>query len=90
MNKELREELANTYDEEIIVFDNPEFDDAIIGVSTDNRVIYRYDLMIRQYMKDNKCSDIDAIEFIDYNTVRALSYMGGFAPIIMYDITDMF
>ena len=28
----------------------------------------------------------EAVEFIDYNTLRAIPYAGGFAPVVMYPI----
>lgn len=31
---------------------------------------------------------IDAVEFIEYNTIRALPYIGEGAPVIMYPVTD--
>ena len=31
-------------------------------------------------------SDIESIEWIEFNTLRALPYMGSDAPIIMYPI----
>lgn len=31
-------------------------------------------------------TDIDAMEWIDYNTIRALPYIGEDAPIIVYPI----
>lgn len=37
-------------------------------------------------MKTQDFSKIDAIEWIDYNTIRALPYMGEKAPIIMYPL----
>ena len=32
--------------EDFILFDNPDFDSAIVGISDDNRVIYDYDKMV--------------------------------------------
>ena len=40
--------------------------------------------MIVDLMKEDKMSYIDALEFIEYNTIRALPYMGKDAPIILY------
>lgn len=79
INKEIRESLP----EGIIVLDNPSFDNSIIGVASGSgRVIYSYDKMVEEYMKDNNARDIDAIDWIEYNTIRALQYMGENAPII--------
>ena len=40
--------------------------------------------MIVDLMKEDKISYIDALEFIEYNTIRALPCMGKDAPIILY------
>jgi hypothetical protein len=79
INKEIRESLP----EGVIVLDNPSFDNSIIGVASNSgRVIYSYDKMIEEYMNDNNVRDIDAIDWVEYNTIRALSYLGPKAPII--------
>lgn len=45
-------------------------------------LVYSYDLIIAQYMSEGM-TDEDAIEFYEYNLVRALPYMGKLAPIIV-------
>ena len=82
VNLELREELP----EDAIVFDNMSYDGSIIGVTTDGRVVYDYDKMIEELMQDEEWSYEDAIEWIEYNTIRALPYAGPNGPIIMYTI----
>ncbi len=79
VNKSIRENLP----EDSVVLDNPSFDNSIIGVASGSgKVIYSYDKMVEEYMKDNNARDIDAIDWIEYNTIRALPYMGENAPII--------
>ena len=78
VNKLIRENLP----EECIVFDNHAYDNSIIGVSTDGRVVYSYEKMIEELVKDEGLSEIEAMEWIDYNTVRALPYGGPNSPII--------
>ena len=78
VNKEIRENLP----EDSTVFDNYAYDNSIIGISTDGRVIYSYEKMIEELVKDNGRSELEAIEWINYNTIRALSYLGPNAPII--------
>ena len=73
-------------DMEIIILENESYDSALVGVSEDGRAIYSYEKMIEWYMRKNNCSDTDAMEWIDYNTIRALPYAGAKAPIIMYDL----
>lgn len=78
-----REELADLGYENHIVFDNPDFDGAIIGVSTDGRVVYDYDLMIEHLVSVDNMSVEEAADFIDYNTLRMIPYIGEGAPIVV-------
>lgn len=82
VNLELREELP----EDAIVFDNMSYDGSIIGVTIDGRVVYDFNKMVEELMQDEKWSYEDAVEWIEYNTVRALPYAGLNRPIIMYPI----
>lgn len=60
------------------------YDDALIGVSHDGRAVYDYNLMIDWLMSKENWSDDEAVEWIEYNTIRALPYFGEGAPIVMY------
>lgn len=82
VNLQLRDELP----EDAIVFDNMSYDGSIVGVTTDGRVVYSYDKMVEELMQDEEWSYEDAVEWIDYNTIRALPYAGPNGPIIMYNI----
>lgn len=73
------------YDEGFIVFDSPDYDEAIIGVTTDNCVVYDFNLMVQHLMEMDGITDIEAIEFIEYNTIRSLPYVEN-APVIMYGL----
>lgn len=68
----------------IKLFENPRYPNSIIGLTVDDRAIYDMEQMIVDLMKEDKISYIDALEFIEYNTIRALPYMGEDAPIILY------
>ena len=70
--------------EETLVFDNPDFDEAIIGVTHDGKAVYDYDKMVYCLMKEDKISEEEAVDFIDYNTIRSLPYAGEYAPVIVY------
>ena len=79
-----RERLAQLDYENLVVFENPDYDSAIVGVSHDDRVIYDYDKMI-EFLVDNEHMDVnDAADFISYDTIRSLSYVGSDAPIVMF------
>ena len=82
INKDIREALP----EDSMVFDNASYDNSIIGVSTDGRVIYSFSKMVEELMADNGWSEIEAIEWVEYNTIRALPYMGENAPIICEEL----
>ena len=62
---------------------------CVIGVSSDDRVVYSFDKMV-EYLVNNGMSDIDAIDWIEYNTLRSIPYIDnridgkGKAPIVMY------
>ena len=78
-----REKLVDLGYENLLVFDCPDYDDAIIGVTTDNQVVYDYNLMVEQLMRDENWTEEEAVEWIEYNTIRALDYMGAGAPVIV-------
>ena len=83
-----RETLAEMGYNNSIVFENPDYDDAIIGVSYDDRVVYDYDKMIECLMLEDGMSMEEAQDFIDYNTLRALPYAGNCGPIVVYSLID--
>ena len=72
--------------EDIVIFNNPDYASAFVGVSDDNRAIYDYEKMIKHLIKEWNCDNMEAIEFIDYNSIRSLPYYEN-APIIMYPLT---
>lgn len=82
------EKLLNEGYEDIIIFSGDSYDDALIGVSDDGRAIYDYDLMVDWLMVNDDMTDVDAIEWIDYNTIRSLPYVGDKAPIVMHRLME--
>lgn len=72
--------------EDCIIFENPDYEDAIIGVSEDGRVVYDYDKMVASLMSKDGMTMDEAVDFISYNTIRALAYAGEKAPIVMFPI----
>ena len=84
MNAE--ERILNAGYEDVIYLINYSYDDALIGISEDNRAVYDYNKMVEWLIKEESFTEEEAMEWIDYNTIRALLYMGDKAPIIMYPI----
>lgn len=80
------ERLEEAGFEDVIVFDNYSYDDALIGVTDDNRAVYDFDKMVQWLVDTEGMSEDDAVEWIEYNTIRALPYFGDTAPIIIYPI----
>ena len=73
---------------ETVFFTNPDFVDAILGISDDGRVVYSYSRMVESLMLGERMSYEEATEFIDYNTIRSIPYMGIHHPIIVYGFLE--
>lgn len=69
--------------EDALKFESPSFDSAIIGVDYFGRLIYDYNKMVIDLMETENITEDEAVEFIDYNTFRSLSYYGHNAPIVL-------
>lgn len=88
---ETRRELLNEIGlEDSIVFENPSYDTAIIGYDdATSRIIYDYELMAEYLMENDGMTYEEAVEFIDYNTLRAMPYYPN-GPIVMRGLSDYF
>lgn len=75
--------------EDSIIFENPDYDSAIIGVSESGSVVYDFDLMVDFLVREDGLTEEEAIEFIEYNTIRAIPYISGPKPTILYRFTDL-
>ena len=73
-------------DGEIMLIDDDAYYESFIGTTEINgvfRAVYDYDKMVEEYIAHYNCHPDEATEWIDYNVVRALSYYGEKAPIII-------
>lgn len=84
--EELREYLTELGNNETSFFENPGFVDAIIGITDAGQLIYDYDKMVESLVNEGEMDEEGAIEWIDYNTIRTIPYMGSSHPIISYHI----
>ena len=64
------------------------YDTALIGVSHDDRTVYDYDLMVQWLVEEEGFTEEEAVEWIDYNTIRALPYMGEDGPIVLHRFVE--
>lgn len=89
-NKRPRRDLLNELGlEESIVFENPDYDSAIIGYdANESRIIYDFEKMTEHLMEADGMEYDEAVEFIEYNTIRSIPYAGGNAPIVLHSIED--
>jgi NAD+ synthase len=89
-NKRPRRDLLNELGlEESIVFENPDYDSAIIGYdANESRIIYDFEKMAEHLMDVDGMDYEEAVEFIEYNTIRAIPYAGSNAPIVLHSIED--
>lgn len=85
---DIGDKLADAGFDDVVYF--PDFgEECVIGVGSDDRVIYSFDKMV-EYLVNDGMSDIDAIDYLEYNTLRSIPYLDnridgkGKAPIVMY------
>ena len=61
------------------------YDDAIVGWDEETgRLIYDYQKIVEIEMKTNNCTLDAAIDWVEYNTIPSLPYVGEMRPIIMH------
>lgn len=82
----VQEKLIDAGYEDVLIFSNPDYDEALIGVTETNQAVYDFDKMVEWLVRNDGLSYDEAVEFIEYNTIRALPYFGERAPIIIYPI----
>ena len=95
--KEVREVIRDYYGDDIIFLGTDGgsdcYDKSIVGVTDtcDNyKLIYDYDAIIEELMNDNNWNIEEAIEWYDFNIVRALPYGGELTTIIMINPTQIY
>lgn len=89
--EELRQYLVDQGCEDAVIFDNClgfDYAGAFVGISEDGRAMYDYDKMVEWIMETEGWEYEDAVEWIDFNTIRALPYAGPKGPIIIYKDED--
>ena len=89
--QQLRDLVTELGYEDAVLFDNTlgfDYADAFIGMSDEGRAVYSYDKMIEHIMVKEGWTFEEAVEWIDYNTIRALPYGGPNGPIVLYDVPE--
>ena len=57
-------------------------------MNNNGNAVYDFDKMVEYLIETDGMEYEEAVEFIEYNTIRALPYMGEFAPIVVYPTND--
>lgn len=70
--------------DEVVVFEERGYDDALIGITEDGRAVYDYMKMVTGLMEKEGWSEAETVEWIAYNTVGAMHNAGPKGPIIVY------
>lgn len=76
--------IEDLQEEETVLFRNPDYVTAIIGVTSDYKVVYDYDKMLDYLVQHEQMTYEDAADYLSYDTIRSLSYITGNKPIILY------
>lgn len=69
-----------------VILESPNFLVAISGLTDEGRLVFSYRKMVWYLMMHDGMDYETAVEFIDYNTLGALNYMGPNAPIVIQDV----
>ena len=76
MNTEdIIDKLAETNPHAIVLEPRSTFNRAIIESTPDGKLVYSSEKIIRAFMDEDEMSEEEAIEYFEYNTVRAIDYM---------------
>ena len=82
--EEVKELVCEFGSEDAVVFDD--FCDAFIGVTEDGRAAYDYEKMVQCLVDEDGMTEEDAMDYIAYNTIMAIPYMGDMAPVVIYPL----
>lgn len=89
-NNELRQDLMDRGNEDTVMFENPDYASAAIGITEDGNLVYSYPLMVEHLMKTDNMTEEDAVDFISFNTIRAIPYCNeGKPPIVFHPFEEM-
>lgn len=71
-----------------VILRDPDYADALIGITEEGRAVYELNKMVECLVQNDGMTPEEAADFIMYNTLRSLPYMGDKAPIIMMPLED--
>lgn len=85
-DKEVEQMLLDNDLEGTSFFTGDNYATAILGYTEYGNLVYSYDDMVDWLMDNDDMDDLSAREWIDYNVIRTIPYMGDKKPIILYSL----
>ena len=82
-NKKITELLGQADPKALRLEPNTTFDQAIIGLTSDGRIAYSENKILLSLQDVEGMEYEEALEWYEYNTVKAIAYAGKKAPIII-------
>ena len=80
--------LDNGY-EDVMIFTDFSYDTALIGITSDNRAVYDYDLMVEWLVDNQGMTYEEANDWVSYNTIRSLDYTSdNNKPIVLFKFME--
>lgn len=73
-------------DEPVLIFTN--YETAFVGLTHTNRAVYDFNKMVEYLVLTDNITELEAIEWIEYNTIPSLSYADN-KPIILYPLVEV-
>lgn len=86
-NEEIKAYIADQGLEEVVIFENPDYSTAFIGVSDEDRAVYDYEKMVEFLMTEEHMVEEEARDFISFNTLRSLPYVEN-GPVVVFPVTE--
>lgn len=80
--EDLKDFLSELGFEDTVMLVDPDYLTAVVGIR-DFRIQYDYEKMVEFLMVNEGMTEEEAMESIDYNTLRAIPYMGDKAPEVL-------
>lgn len=84
---EIKQYVVENGNEDSLVFENPAYESAFIGVSSCGKAIYDHQLMIEYLVTNDEMDYEEAADFVSYGTLRSLGYYEN-SPIVLFRIIE--
>ena len=87
MSKSVAEIIESYGYEDVVIFTEPDYAEAFMGVTDTNRAVYDFELMVKHLCDKEHLTKLDAIEFIELNTMKASAFHHD-SPLILYRLEE--